>query len=58
MRSVTGRAAGFAARVELVPVVGRDPAERGRELVEVLELAAQFPARFSPTLDYPPFGTA
>lgn len=29
---------------------------RGQELQEVLELAAQFPARHAPTLPYPIFG--
>jgi transcriptional regulator with XRE-family HTH domain len=52
------RAAGFELDAELVPAVdgGTDPAARGRELVEVLELAALFPARHSATLEYPPFG--
>ena len=40
------RAAGYELAVDLVPNVGgRDRDARGRELVEVLELAAQFPAR-------------
>jgi transcriptional regulator with XRE-family HTH domain len=53
------RAAGFAVGVELTPAVGGpDPAERGDELVEVLHLAARFPARLSPTLDLPRFGPA
>jgi transcriptional regulator with XRE-family HTH domain len=53
------RAAGFTivpgleARVE-----PSDPAARGRELVEVLELAAQFPARHAPTLELPIFGAS
>ena len=33
-----------------------DPVARGRELVEVLELAEMFPARHSPTLTAPKFG--
>ena len=52
------RAAGFTAEVELVPLPAGDPADRGRELVAVLELAEQFPARFGPVLDYPRFGAA
>ena len=51
------RAAGFAVGAELTRVVGSgDPAERGRELVEALELAAQFPARHSRVLEFPRFG--
>ena len=52
------RAAGFELDAELVPAVddGADPAARGRELVEVLELAALFPARHAAELEYPPFG--
>ena len=53
------RAAGFVADVDLEPDVGGpDRAARGRELVEVLELAAMFPARHSRTLDLPRFGHA
>ena len=48
-------AAGFTVAAELVPAVDSDAA-RGAELVEVLRLAAQFPARHSPTLDAPKFG--
>jgi hypothetical protein len=36
--------------------VGADPAARGRELVEVLELAEMFPARPARTLAAPRFG--
>ena len=51
------RAAQVAATVELTPAVGGpDRAERGRELVEVLDLAARFPARHSRRLRYPRFG--
>ena len=51
------RAAGYEVNLELTRVVGGpDPTERGRELVEVLELAARFPARHSPTLAFPRFG--
>jgi transcriptional regulator with XRE-family HTH domain len=53
------RAAGFALDFELAArPEGGDPGARGRELVEVLELAAQFPARHERTLPYPPFGQA
>lgn len=51
------RAAGFVADVDLEPDVGGpDRTARGRELVEVLELAAMFPARHARTLDVPRFG--
>lgn len=51
------RAAGYTLTVELTPTVGGpDPAARGRELVEVLDLAAHFPARHSPTMTFPRFG--
>jgi transcriptional regulator with XRE-family HTH domain len=52
-------ACGFSAIVTLQPrpaEVAIDPIARGRELVEVLELAAEFPARHAPTLDAPAFG--
>jgi transcriptional regulator with XRE-family HTH domain len=53
------RAAGVDAAVWLAPMVGGpDPADRGRELAEVLELAARFPARHSRRLRYPRFGAA
>jgi transcriptional regulator with XRE-family HTH domain len=40
------RAAGYALDFELAPVIGGpDRAARGRELADVLELAARFPAR-------------
>jgi predicted amidohydrolase YtcJ len=35
---------------------GLDRADRGRELAEVLDLAARFPARHRDQLDFPPFG--
>jgi transcriptional regulator with XRE-family HTH domain len=51
------RSSGYDLVVELRPGVGgNDESARGRELAAVLELAAQFPARHSPTLDYPRFG--
>ena len=51
------RAAGLELTPALAPAVGgTDPAARGRELIEVLQLAAMFPARVSPTLDAPIFG--
>ena len=53
------RAAGFEVTGELTPSVGGvDPEARGRELVEVLRLAALFPARHSPTLEFPRFERA
>jgi transcriptional regulator with XRE-family HTH domain len=54
-------ACGFRVDVTLAPrpaEVAADPAARGRELVEVLELAELFPARHSATLDAPRFGAA
>ena len=51
------RAAGYELQLELRPVVGGvDRASRGRELVDALELAAQFPARHDRFLDAPVFG--
>jgi transcriptional regulator with XRE-family HTH domain len=51
------RAAGFDLDVSLSPRVGGDsPEDRGQELVEVLELAALFPARHQPELRFPRFG--
>jgi transcriptional regulator with XRE-family HTH domain len=50
------RAAGYELEVELTPNVGgTDPDERGRELAEALELAAQFPARHAKVLTFPRF---
>ncbi len=51
------RAAGFELGVELGPGVGDGAGSRGRELIEVLELAALFPARHAPDLEYPKFGS-
>jgi len=51
------RAAGYELRAELTPAVGGSEAgARGRELVEVLDLAARFPSRHSPGLEFPKFG--
>jgi len=55
------RAAGYAVDVTLTPRSNahhQDANARGAELVDVLELAAQFPARHSATLTYPIFGAA
>ncbi len=50
------RAAGYSAGLELIPEPGGpDPEARGRELVEVLELAEEFPARHAPEIEYPRF---
>jgi len=48
-------AAGKHVSVETRPYDGTD-AERDAELVQVLLLAEQFPARIAPTLDAPCFG--
>jgi transcriptional regulator with XRE-family HTH domain len=52
------RAAGFAAAVDLAPRPGGDDdrVAKGAELVDVLLLAEQFPARHSRTLRFPVFG--
>jgi transcriptional regulator with XRE-family HTH domain len=53
------RAAGYRPGLDLAPAVGGpDPGDRGRELLEVLELAARFPARHTRTLRFPRFGPA
>lgn len=50
------RAAGYELEVDLVPGLGGPDREaRGRELVEVLELAALFPARHTRELRFPRF---
>jgi transcriptional regulator with XRE-family HTH domain len=49
------RAAGFTAEVALVPGAEPDPAARGRELIEALELAAMFPTRHEAHLTFPRF---
>ena len=59
LRELATRAAGYAPTVELTPNVGgADRRERGRELREVLDLAAKFPARHSAKLAFPRFGAA
>lgn len=50
------RAAGFGLTIELVPIVDYPADDRGDELVQVLELAAQFPAQHTRDLRFPPFG--
>ena len=57
------RAAGFAAHVVLCRRIDDGPdrldgdrSARGRELIEVLELAEMFPARHDPMLRFPRFG--
>ena len=53
------RAAGLGLELELSPRAGgSDRLERGRELAEVLELAALFPARHARTLGRTRFGRA
>ena len=53
------RAAGFATDVTLSRRVDDgDRQARGQELIDVLEPAAMFPARHSPTITFPPFGTS
>jgi transcriptional regulator with XRE-family HTH domain len=51
------RAAGFRLQVEVERTIGGpDPTARGRELVDVLILAEQFPARHRRKLEFPIFG--
>ena len=50
------RSAGFDPAVVLVPRVDPTEGGRGDELVQVLELAARFPARHARRLSYPRFG--
>jgi transcriptional regulator with XRE-family HTH domain len=53
------RAAGLSLDVELTALVGgADREARGRELAEVLELAAAFPTRHDRSLSFPIFGRA
>lgn len=49
------RSAGYELEPSLVRSLP-DVATRGQELMEVLDLAEQFPARHSATLACPPFG--
>jgi transcriptional regulator with XRE-family HTH domain len=49
------RAAGFGLAIDLFPVVGDTDLSRGDELLQVLELASQFPARHTADLRYPKF---
>lgn len=52
------RAAGYSGTITLTRRADATPTEReakGRELVEVLDLAGQFPARHAPTITFPPF---
>lgn len=52
-------AAGFRVAAELLPSpTGPDPAARGQELLEALELADMFPARRTRRLKYPKFEAA
>jgi transcriptional regulator with XRE-family HTH domain len=48
-------AAGFTASLSLTPRVATDNA-RGEELIDVLVLAEQFPARHQLTIEFPVFG--
>jgi transcriptional regulator with XRE-family HTH domain len=50
------RSAGFDPAVVLVPRVDPTEGGRGDELVQVLELAAQFPARHRRRMQCPRFG--
>ena len=51
------RATGMELVGELEPAVGgADRSARGRELIDVLGLAAMFPARHDPELTFPRFG--
>ncbi len=55
------RAAGFSSEVDLGGRADHATADRvakGLELVDVLELAEQFPARHDPQLAYPRFAAA
>jgi transcriptional regulator with XRE-family HTH domain len=53
------RAAGYELQVDISPAVGGPDREaRGRELIDVLELASMFPARHAPSLTAPRFGAS
>ena len=48
---------GFSVDIELCPRIrGTEAYPRGKELVDVLDLAEEFPARHAKTLRYPRFG--
>lgn len=51
-------AAGFESRDVAVRPPGDDPVQKGEDLVDVLLLAEQFPARHSRTLPYPSLAAA
>lgn len=50
------RAAGFDLTVQATRRIGIGNPARGRELVEVLDLAAEFPAHHERSLTFPVFG--
>ena len=52
------RAAGFGLSMDLIPLAGDVDGNRGDELLQVLELAAQFPTRHTRDLQYPRFRSA
>ncbi len=52
-------AAGYELEVDLLRrIEPLDGAARGRELLDALELAAQFPTRHRETIEFPRFGAA
>jgi transcriptional regulator with XRE-family HTH domain len=52
-------AAGFELELDLLRrIEPLDGEARGRELLDALELAGQFPARHAPRIEYPRFGAA
>ncbi len=55
------RSTGHSAHIVLGGLPDATPSERlakGRELVQVLDLAAEFPARHEPTITFPRFPTS
>jgi hypothetical protein len=55
------RAAGYASDITMAgrpDATDADREAKGRELVQALDLAAQFPARHSPVLRFPRFPAA
>ena len=56
VRRIIG-ATGFRIVVELVPRVDEPSLLRGDELIDVLELASQFPARHGQQLHFPRFAS-